>query len=262
MSITRTELKNLKALNSAAGRREQGRYLAEGIRLLEESVRNNCLPKALFYSEAHLSERGSRLLSEVRSRNVATESISSRQLASISDTRSPQGVIGVFDLPPTPTAELFSGHHRRILLCEAISDPGNLGTLIRSARAFDFSLIALTGQSADPYSPKVVRSTAGALFGQKICMAEGHDITRLAGSSDTGLVAASHRGDSDQRKLKSVLMSRTLIVAIGSESKGLSESLIEAADVVWRIDHNRAVESLNAAVAGSIIMKQVFDGME
>lgn len=262
MPVTRTELKNVKALQSASGRREQRLFVAEGIRVLEEALRHHRTPEAVFYCENELSERGEKLLSLFRAGKVRTEPVSSRQITSVSEARTSQGMIAIFGLPDTSATELFESRHRRILLCEGISDPGNLGTLIRSARAFGFDLAALAGQSVDPYSPKVVRSTAGALFGEKICFANEGDVDRLLASPDVVLIAASHRGETDLYRLKSAAISDRLVLAIGSESEGLSDSIMQKADLVWRIKHGDAVESLNAAVAGSIIMKQLFDFMD
>ncbi len=128
-----------------------------------------------------------------------------------------------------------------------------------AALAFDFDVLLLIGSSVDPYSPKVVRSSAGAVFGLRIARASLDELFELVSQYAFKLVASSKSGCRDVRKLKLALKSGKLILAVGSESAGLSKEILERCDLCWEIAHSAKVESLNAAVAGSIIMKQVFD---
>ncbi|UCC44194.1 MAG: RNA methyltransferase [Candidatus Zixiibacteriota bacterium] len=259
MPVTRTQIKTLKTLRTGKGRREQGQFLAEGIRLLEEALRHDYRPAAVYYCNPQLTERGRRLLARFRDRAVDTREMSATQLQAVTTVKAPQAMVGVFDIPASRSAELFGPKIRSVVVCESVSDPGNLGTLIRSAVAFRFHLMLLLGMSADPYSPKVVRSTAGAIFGLTILKSTVTELLRLLDMRGFKLIATHRRGVTDMRRLKAAAKASRIMIGVGSESKGLSASMLDRSDLQWRIEHAPAVESLNAAVAGSIIMKQVYD---
>jgi len=259
VTITRTELKKIRSLRNKKGRLERGLFAAEGVRLLEESLRHQFLPVVIYYTPALLSERGMALVDKFRFKRIPATVISSRQMQLVADARTSQGILGVFPIPSVDLAQLYRRQFRRVLLCESLSDPGNLGTLARSALAFGFELVLLAGTSAEVYSPKVVRASAGAIFGLKVARIRLPELLEFARMEGFKLVAATGNGQTDGMELKSIVDLHKLIVAIGSEAKGLSSGIVENCDLLWRIDHTKAVESLNAAVAGSIIMKQVFD---
>ena len=226
---------------------------------MEEALKHRFLPKTVYHSPALLSDRGVKLVGQFAAAEVATVEVSARQFRAVADTKTPQGILGVFDQPDTDIEELFRTNHRRVLLCESVADPGNLGTLARSALAFGFKTMLLTGSSADPYSPKVVRSSAGAVFGLRIGWVSRERLFELVTRHGFKLVASSTSGTRDIALLEAIIRSGRLILAIGAEADGLTKEVIEHSDLQWRIDHDSAAESLNAAVAGSIIMKQVYD---
>ncbi len=142
------------------------------------------------------------------------------------------------------------------------SDPGNLGTLIRSGLAFGFDRLILTGSSADPFAPKVVRSTAGAIFGIKIVRlpeTEHDELVKTKAATKLKLIGAVALRRSVPPPLTKEIVEDGVILAIGSEAEGLSEEIINMIDRRITIRHTAAVESLNAGVAGSILMKQIYD---
>ena len=136
--------------------------MAEGVRLLEEALRHRVKPRTVYFAPSLLSARGEKLVARFRRGRVDLEEVPARTLTKLSDTATPQGVVGLFATPQKAPAELYDRRFRNILLCEDISDPGNLGTLLRSALAFGFEMVLLCGSCAEPYSPKVLRSSVGA----------------------------------------------------------------------------------------------------
>jgi len=255
--MTRTELKNVKSLLTRKGRKTHRMFVAEGVRLLEEARRHRFRPEMICHAPGILSERGCKLAEKFRSDGVKVEKLSTRQLESISDSRSPQGIMAVFKTPSTALMEPERLRSRNILLCENISDPGNLGSLARSALAFGFGILVLTGKTVEPYSPKVVRSSAGAVFRLAIMETEAAEILERANQAGTVIVAAVADSKADGRiPLRS---KRGVLLAVGSEAEGLSEMLLEKAESCFAIKHLAVVESLNAAVAGSIIMSTIYN---
>ncbi|MFQ5498990.1 MAG: TrmH family RNA methyltransferase [Candidatus Zixiibacteriota bacterium] len=258
MPLSRKEVKNVSVLKTRKGRREQRRFAAEGVRLLEESLRFRSPPETVYHAPSLLSDRGHTLIGRL-GRYARIVQVSSRELAQLSGTMSPQGVVAVFGLPKTGLSELYRRTCRRLLVCENISDPGNMGTLIRSARAFGFTFVSLCGCCVEPYSPKVVRASAGAVFGCRVAIASTVELLQLTDLENIMVIAAD--GNSRNTKLPgaSTVRQKKVALAIGSEAKGLSEALRAGAYATVRVAHHSAVESLNAAVAGSILMKQIYD---
>lgn len=258
MSIGRDELKHIKSLRTRKGRREQGRFAAEGVRLLEEAVRHRFRPQAVYFTQNALSERGRRLVSELGSLGAALQEVSVRQLTAIADTTTPQGVLAVFKSPPCALGELMKPRYRKLLWCESVSDPGNLGTLLRSALAFEFDMAVVSGVSAEVYSPKVIRASMGALFALPVARASVAETMAICRSMKVRIIAGVPAGESAAAKLTRRLARRPLILAIGSESRGLPSDITSEAEIRVRVQHSPLVDSLNAAVAGSILMNHLY----
>lgn len=255
--MTRTELKNAKSLLTRKGRKKHRMFIAEGVRLLEEARRHKFRPEMVCYAPAILSERGSKLAGQFGLDGVRVEKLSSRQLEGISDSKSPQGIMAVFKTPDTAPMEPGRLRGRNVLMCEDISDPGNLGSLARSALAFGFGTVVLTGKTVEPYSPKVVRASAGAVFGLVIVETETADILKRANKAKTIVMAAV----ADRKAAGTIPKGSKdgIMLAVGSEAEGLSEMLLKEAKTLFAIKHRAGVESLNAAVAGSIIMSMIYN---
>jgi RNA methyltransferase, TrmH family len=259
LPISRNELKNVRSLQNRKGRRDQGLFLAEGVRLLEEALRFRRIPNKLFYSPSLLSERGSAVVGEFEKKSAETVEVPASDLKRMAPVETSQGMVAVFAYPETNLAELNPGSLRNVIVCENLADPGNVGTMIRTALAFNFDLVLLCGHTVDPYSPKVVRSSVGAIFGLPVVTAETEAGLAFLGKHDVPLLAAALSGTKDIRSCLTDLKDKPLALAIGSEAEGLSESMIDRAFAVVRIDHHTQVESLNSAVAGAILMKECYD---
>lgn len=251
-------MKHIKTLQSKKGRKERGEFLAEGVRLLEEAYRHRVLPKVLYVAESQASERGLKLVAQFQKRGARIETVTARQMSGLSETRSPQGLVAVFTTPSADLTQLSPPAARRVLLCEGIGDPGNLGTLLRSARAFGFATVILIEGCTEAHAPKVVRSSAGAVFGLTIAAADLAGALAWLTERKVAVVAADARGEEAPQKLRT-LTAGSLALALGSEADGLTADIVQGSRLVYRIGHEAGVESLNVAVAGSILMKQVYD---
>jgi len=262
MSVTNAELKDIKSLGGKKGRKQQCRYAAEGVRLLEEALRHDCAPEVVFVASGLLSERGQSLAKKFASRGVRVEQVSARQIDSMTATKTPQGILAVFAVPEANLAQLWRPECRRILLCDSVADPGNLGTLLRSALGFGFEPVALAGVCADPYSPKVVRASMGAVFGLGIAQTGAEEAVQLARRSNVRIVVTDANAPEDLDVSAARSSDVRVMLAVGSETDGVSAAVKENCDAEVRIGHSDRIESLNAAVAGSIAMKQIYDAMQ
>ena len=254
---TQRDIRRLRSLKTGKGRREWGQYAAEGVRLLEESRRYEIDPEALYFDPGALSKRGRQLVDELGARGIPCEELASHQLEGAADTKTPQGLIAVFRQPDIALNSL--GACRRLLICDGISDPGNVGTLIRSAQAFDFEAVLLTEESADPFSPKVIRSTAGTIFGLPVLKLSLDNCLDFLEGSGFALVTSAPAAAGDSGQLKELSRRDQIALAIGSEGEGVSERLAERSELRLAISHSDRVESLNAAVAGSLLMRELYD---
>ena len=254
---THSELQSLRSLKTGKGRREWNQYAAEGVRLLEESTRHGVDPEVLYCDPGALSDRGRQLPEDLRKRGVRYEEIAAHQLEKAADTKTPQGLIGVFKCPEISLESLQTC--RRLLVCDGISDPGNVGTLIRSAHAFDFEAVLLTDESADPFSPKVVRSTAGSIFAIPAVKTSREDCLGFLAESSFSLVTSDPAAAQDTALLTGQARSKQLALAIGSEGEGISPSLLERSSLRLAIRHSDQVEALNAGVAGSLLMRGIYE---
>lgn len=258
-ALSKAELARLVSLKKKKGRRQEKRFLAEGVRLLEEALKRKIKPERLYFYEPGLSERGSAALAAFRARKVDTQSLSSRDFHRLSDTETPQGLIALFKLPDPAFNPQGLKKSKRVLILENLSDPGNVGSIIRSAVGFGFSPILLLGDCVEPYNPKLVRSTAGAIFATRLYEISLEELRQLAADSTFTLLVTELSGEPEANWLgdDQPTADRPLALAIGSESEGASADLLELADRRIRISHSPELESLNAATAAAIAMHQL-----
>lgn len=256
--LTNLEKKELKALWTKKGRHSSDRFIAEGVRLLEESLHLKQYPEIVYYSESMIGERGEKLIAQFIRLGVSVKQIPARDISQIGETKTSQGILGCFKIPRYYLRKLIN-KKSRILLLDNISDPGNAGTLIRSALAFGFHMVLLTDKSVEQYNAKVVRSSAGAIFGLPIINVLPKDVALVKKTLNMPLAICEKRGRGLADGLKQLKKAQGFILAVGSEASGVSGKISAISDFKLSISHNRSVESLNAAVAGSIIMKEIFD---
>ncbi|MCJ7604985.1 MAG: RNA methyltransferase [Dehalococcoidales bacterium] len=244
MSESLKTLKWYRELADVKGRRESGCFPVEGARAVRQIAGQHpeAIIEILVVGDVPLE------LAAYPARQL-TES----QFRSVSSAATPQGLMAVVRLPEdSAAATLPPSPGQRILLLEGIQDPGNAGTLIRTAAALDYSGIILSDTCADPFSPKCVQAAAGTVLSLWLRRTERYLelIQTLQGSGYT-VAATTLEGDDDI----SVLNEQKLILALGNEAGGLSGELLALADSRFRIPVTREkAESLNVAVCGGICM--------
>ncbi|MFC1892573.1 TrmH family RNA methyltransferase [Chloroflexota bacterium] len=238
-------LKWYKNLATKKGRLEAGAFLIEGDRAIKQIISSNPDEIIEILSTVELSP-----LYCSYTRRPLTDS----QLRSISSTETPQGTIAVVRLPPDIYSDqLPDSTGGKILLLEDVQDPGNVGTLIRTAAAFDFSGIIMTEKCADPLSPKCVQSTAGTVLSLWLRRTSRYlELVKRLKNTGYSLFATDLGGGEDPSVLQ---YPDKLLLALGNEASGLSNSILSASDYRLRVPTVRGkVESLNVAACGAICM--------
>ena len=232
--------------SSAAFRRSEGRFLAEGRKLCPELCRGAEL-ETLFYTGA-AAEKCPELLTLPGEHYLVEDHVADK----LADVGTHQGVFGVFRTPVHTLDEVHTGG--RYLALERVQDPGNVGTLLRSAAAFGFDAVLLSDGCASPFAPKTLRASMGAAVRVPVIEAGAlpEAIAALREKDITCLAAALY-----QSQPLSAAASRYpggVCVVIGSEGQGLTDAAIAACDGTVRIPMTDRVESLNAGIAGSILL--------
>jgi TrmH family RNA methyltransferase len=238
-------LKWYKKLASEKGRLEAGAFLIEGdiaIKQIADSCREGIIEIVTIKEPLPPHH------------DFPIRYVTESQFRSFSNSVTPQGIMAVVRLPQdTYTDELPTNVGSRVLLLEDVQDPGNVGTLIRTAAAFDYSGTILTGKCADPFSPKCVQATAGTVLALWLRRTPRYqDLVQALKKRGYSLVAADLEGAEDTSVFRG---KEKLVLALGSEASGLSPRLLDLADHRLRIPIAREkAESLNVASSGAICM--------
>lgn len=242
-----SKIKLVRALlGRAKERREERAFVVEGVRLVEEAVSSHWEVRLVLYDES-LSERGMSQVESLKSHQIEVEMASQGLMKSLSETETPQGILAVVELTqlPIPPSPSF------ILIPDQVRDPGNLGTLLRTAAAAGVQAVFLPPETTDAFAPKVIRSGMGAHFRLPI-----HTMTWEASHEITqGLQV--YLADMDGQSCWETDLRQPLALIVGGEAEGASPEARKVTTQKISIPMAGEVESLNAGVAGSVLMFEV-----
>jgi len=228
--------------NDKKTRRQEGVFLCEGHKLVEEALRWNAVVETLVVAEGIEPPR--KLPEGVRLVEMPAD-----VLKSVSTVDTPQGMLAVCRTPDmTPPKTLTPGLY---LVLDGVQDPGNVGTVWRTADAFGAEGVFLLPGCAEPFSPKTVRSTMGACFRLPVWETGLEELTVLLKTAELPLYATALREDTAD--LRAADLSRAAVV-IGSEGRGVSQAVLDACALTLKIPMRDRCESLNAAVAASVVL--------
>lgn len=230
-----------------------GECAIEGLRIVEEAIRSGLRFRALFVSESG-QQRAARVLPQIGA-HTDTLLLPDKLFAGAVPTDSPQGIAALVQLRKHSFPEILDhAAPGPLLVIAAVQDPGNLGTILRSAEAFGAKGVLLGEGTVSPYNSKVVRASAGSLF--RITFARVTLQEALAELSTRGirlLATSSHKGT----PLREASLSGEIAFVIGNEGSGLDKRLLTRMDELITIPHSPKVESLNAGIAASILLYEV-----
>lgn len=253
-------VKLLRSLRDKKHRRREGKFLAEGLRLLTDARESGRLPEMLVMARGREEHPLLTALEhDVVDRGGTVIETDADILAKITGKDNPQAVAGVFAEFDTALTAVDRGSAPIWLVAQALRDPGNLGTMLRTGDAVGAGGLILIDDCADPFSVEAVRASMGAVFTQRIAMApwdEFHDWLRQGPSQ---LVAASLR---DAQPYRGAPYAAPCFIMVGNESRGLPEAYEQACDLRVTMPMKGRADSLNAAVAGAVLAYEVLDRLE
>ncbi|MDF5751975.1 RNA methyltransferase [Spongiactinospora sp. TRM90649] len=257
--MARPELTNIRSPKVKAARRlakrafrERDRaFLAEGPQAVREALRLEGVTVEL-YATAEAESRHAEIVTEAARAGVPVHPVSGEVMAELAQTVTPQGVLAVCRLLHVPLAEAVGADTRLVAVLAHVRDPGNAGTVLRTADAAGADAVVFTDASVDPYNGKCVRASAGSLFHLPVAM--GEPVARAVGHlRERGLTVLAADG-SGERTLDDVDLSGPTAWVFGNEAWGLPEEILRSADEVVRVPIYGKAESLNLATAAAVCL--------
>lgn len=245
-SAKSSRVKQVAALQTKARcRREQGAFVVEGLKMVREAPGERLL--SVYASDSFLEQGGEEKLG-----GIAFTPVSDAAFKAMADTRTPQGVLAVVKAPDWKRED-FSGKGRALLLfLEDLQDPGNLGTVFRAGEGAGVTGILMSRGTVDVYNPKVIRSTMGSVYRVPFAVCDDLEAVLRQCRKEGILSYAAHLGG--EINYEEADFSGPSAFLIGNEAAGLSEKFSASSDFLVKIPMAGQVESLNAAVAASVLM--------
>jgi RNA methyltransferase, TrmH family len=244
----------IRNLHLRKGRRRRGLTLAEGVRLVEEALEAGVPMRGVVVSADFSGPaRAEALLREIAGHAVPIEQVPTRLFSDLAGAETPQGVIAVVEHPSWTFDHLRPGRGRPVLVLDAVQDPGNVGTLLRTAFALGAAGAVLLKGSADLQNPKVVRAGMGATFRLPVVMADLPEFVAWTRRASVRVWAAA----ADGSPLPRATAPEHLALVVGNEGAGVRPAVREVAELQIAVPLARGAESLNVAVAAGILLYEV-----
>ena len=251
-SMKNPMIKEIKSLYRKKERIKSRTFIIEGIKIIEEAIENSYPIKEIVYTDKLLTSKDGPEFFETIKNIKDLIYVSENVFKEISDTENPQGVLAIARFSFSDLDKLKEKESPSLIFLDRLQDPGNMGTIIRSADAFNIDGIIITDGSVDPYNPKVVRATMGSIFRLPIYYIED-SLRGLNILKDHGIKVYSTSLE-ESLPIYEVDYNNGFILVIGNESTGVSDEIYSLSDKLIRIPMPGKAESLNAGVAASIVM--------
>ncbi|MBB6218252.1 TrmH family RNA methyltransferase [Anaerosolibacter carboniphilus] len=249
-------VKHARQLTKRKMREQWQEYIIEGVRIIKDALENEkSLKKILFCDELYETAGGEELLEELMQREILLYKIPVQLFKELSDTQNPQGIMALVSMDTYSIEDILSRDRGFYIILDRIQDPGNMGTIIRTADAAGADAIFITKGSVDLYNSKTIRSTMGSIFHLPI-LSTGNtsEIIALLKSQGVKIITTSLEGEKyyfevDYREMCAII--------VGNEANGVQQEDIMSSDILIKIPMLGKAESLNASVAASIVMYEV-----
>jgi RNA methyltransferase, TrmH family len=256
-SHSNTTIKRIRSLRDKKFRRLEGRFLAEGLRILTEALDAGAVPEILvFAEESRAHPLVSRLIEVVSASGGQVIETSRDILHKLTEKDNPQAVVGVFAQNTTLLANLDRSTASIWVVCQSLKDPGNLGTILRTCDAVGAGGVILLDASCDPFSVEAVRASMGALFTQAIVQSDGAGFFRWLRQGEGMLVGASLNTAQDYQAVR---YAAPTFVFMGNEQSGLPEDYEAQCDALVKLPMRGKADSLNVAVATAVLLYEVLN---
>ncbi|MBZ5759814.1 MULTISPECIES: TrmH family RNA methyltransferase [Rhizobium] len=252
-SLANPIIKDIKALTDKKARQETGTFMAEGLKLVIDAIELGWTIRTLVYAKA---AKGKPLVDKMAARTVASGGlvleVNEKVLSSITRRDNPQMVVGIFDQRWRALKDIRPKAGETYVALDRVRDPGNLGTIIRTADAAGAAGVILVGETTDPFSLETVRATMGSVFAVPVTHATVDEFLVWKKNAGVSVVATHLAGAVDYRTID--YKKRPIVLLMGNEQSGLPEALATQADALARIPQQGRADSLNLAVATAVML--------
>lgn len=256
-SFSNDKVKAIRKLEDKKARQSTGLYFIEGLRTVGEAIQTGAPIESLVYSpELLVSDFGQSLLSHPGVRDVEQITVSREVYEKIAHKQGPQGLGAVvhqkwytLETLPVNTTDLW-------VVLDQIADPGNLGTIMRTADAVGCQGLILLGHTTDPHDPTAVKASMGSIFSMTLAASNWEAFDTWRTENQIALVGTSDRADADYQAIQ---YQYPLAVLMGSERHGLPDYMLAACDSLVRIPMRGRADSLNLAVATAIVLYEIYN---
>ena len=252
-SLANPIIKDIKALTDKKARQETGTFMAEGLKLVIDAIELGWTIRTLVYAKA---AKGKPLVDQMAARTVAAGGlvleVNEKVLSSITRRDNPQMVVGIFDQRWKALKDIRPKPGETYVALDRVRDPGNLGTIIRTADAAGASGVIMVGETTDPFSLETVRATMGSVFAVPVTHASVDEFLAWKKVAGVSVVATHLAGAVDYRTID--YKKKPVVLLMGNEQSGLPEALASQADALARIPQQGRADSLNLAVATAVML--------
>jgi RNA methyltransferase, TrmH family len=252
-SLANPIIKDIKALSQKKGREETGTFMAEGLKLVIDALELGWAITTLVYAK---NAKDKPLVTKMAARTVAAGGlvleVSEKVLSAITRRDNPQMVVGVFKTKWRTLSDIRPAATETYIALDRVRDPGNLGTIIRTADAAGASGVILVGECTDPFSLETVRATMGSVFALPVTRATPEEFLAWKKGAGVSVVATHLAGAVDYRTAD--YKKKPVVVLMGNEQQGLPDMLAKEADQLARIPQAGLADSLNLAVATAVML--------
>lgn len=232
-------------------REEDGIYIVEGLRMFVEAPQDKV--REVYVSESFYKKKREELCLDAWGKKL--EILSDSVYGHVSDTKTPQGVLVVMEQMKYSLEEVIAGKEGRaslLMVLDNLQDPGNLGTILRAGEAAGVTGVVMSSDCVDIYNPKVIRSTMGSIYRMPFIYVENlPTVVKMLGEKEIHTYAAHLKG---KRSYEEEDFTKGTAFLIGNEGNGLRDEVADAAEIYVKIPMCGEVESLNAAIAASVLM--------
>jgi len=249
-------VKDVRALRDKKGRRRQGMFLAEGLRILAEAREAGKLPAILFYAAGTRHPLLDALIAEVEAAHGDVVETNADILHKLSGKENPQAVVGVYRSFDTSIERIDRAAAPLWIVAQALRDPGNLGTILRTGDAVGAGGLVLVDECVDPFSAEAVRASMGALFTQRIAAAPWDAFLAWLRAGEGQLIGTSLRAELDYQAPS---YEKPAFLLVGNEAQGLPDAYEAECDLLVKMPMLGKADSLNASVAAAVMAYEVIN---
>lgn len=246
------KFKKAKSLLKTKFRNKEREYLAEGLRTIELAIEYKAELDAV-YINSKFEEENQKLVSELE-KLTKVYLLSNELFKGISSTENSQGIIAEIKMKDLEISDFNKEKHKKIIVLDRLQDPGNLGTIIRTADAAGFDMLILTKGCVDLYNPKVVRSAMGSMFYMDMILTTEEEAVEVLKENEVEIVSSFLR---TENYYNTVEYREHCALVVGNEANGINDFWIENSDTLVKIPMKGKAESLNVGISAALLMYQI-----